>query len=77
MIRLQESSLTSAQISKLKGTGRHGMLTKGDVLLAMGQIKNAYGSAEKLSTDIMGPSGKRASEVSYIISSRRVLCGAM
>ncbi|OCF32721.1 pyruvate dehydrogenase X component [Kwoniella heveanensis BCC8398] len=59
---LIESPLTSEQISKLKGTGRHGMLTKGDVLLALGKIKNAYGSAEKLNLDIMGPSGKRLSE---------------
>ena len=40
------------------------MLTKGDVLLATGQISNPYGSAQKLCLDIMGPSGKRASEVS-------------
>ncbi|KAI9637614.1 putative pyruvate dehydrogenase protein x component mitochondrial precursor [Dioszegia hungarica] len=59
---LLDSSLTSAQIAKLKGTGRHGMLTKGDVLTAMGKISNPYGSAEKMSTDAMGPSGKRASE---------------
>ena len=40
------------------------MLTKGDVLVAMGKITNAYGSAEKLNMDVMGASGKRASEVS-------------
>lgn len=62
MIRLIESDLTSEQIAKLKGTGRNGMLTKGDVLVAIGKIKNPYGSAEKLTTDLMGPSGKRASE---------------
>jgi len=39
------------------------MLTKGDVLVAMGKIKNVYGSAEKMYTDPIGPSGKRASEV--------------
>ena len=39
------------------------MLTKGDVLVAMGKIKNVYGSAEKMFTDPIGPSGKRASEV--------------
>jgi hypothetical protein len=38
------------------------MLTKGDVLVAIGQLKNPYGSAEKLNTDLMGPSGKRVSE---------------
>jgi hypothetical protein len=62
--RLQESDLSPEQISKLKGTGKAGMLTKGDVLVALGKLKNPYGSAEKLNTDILGPSGKRASEVS-------------
>lgn len=62
--RLQESSLTSEQITKLKGTGKGGMLTKGDVLVALGQLKNPWGSAEKLNMDIMGASGKRKSEVS-------------
>ena len=57
------SDLTSEQIKKLKGTGKNGMLTKGDVLKAMGKIKSAYGSAEKMYTDPLGPSGKRASEV--------------
>jgi hypothetical protein len=47
-IRLISSDLTSDQISKLKGSGKNGMLTKGDVLKAMGKIKNAYGSAEKM-----------------------------
>lgn len=50
---------------KLKGTGRGGMLTKGDVLVALGKIKNAYGSAEKMYTDPLGPSGRRASEVGH------------
>jgi hypothetical protein len=61
--RLISSDLTSEQIKKLKGTGKNGMLTKGDVLKAMGKIKSAYGSAEKMYTDPLGPSGKRASEV--------------
>lgn len=43
------------------------MLTKGDVLVALGKIKNAWGSAEKLSTDRLGPSGRRASEVSVTV----------
>lgn len=38
------------------------MLTKGDVLHALGKVKNCYGSAEKLNVDVMGPSGKRLSE---------------
>ena len=62
------SDLTSDQIKKLKGTGKNGMLTKGDVLKAMGKIKSAYGSAEKMYTDPLGPSGKRASEVCSISS---------
>ncbi|EIW68455.1 hypothetical protein TREMEDRAFT_32321 [Tremella mesenterica DSM 1558] len=61
---LEETSLTTAQIDKIQGTGRGGMITKGDVLVALGKINNPYGSAEKLITDVMGPSGKRASEVS-------------
>lgn len=48
-------------------------MTKGDVLLAVGKIKNAYGSAEKLNLDIMGPSGKRKSEVSALRSLPEVL----
>ncbi|KAK8854638.1 hypothetical protein IAR55_003377 [Kwoniella newhampshirensis] len=59
---LLESDLTSEQIYKLKGTGKNGMLTKGDVLLALGKVKSAYGSAEKLNLDVLGPGGKRASE---------------
>lgn len=43
------------------------MLTKGDVLKALGKIQNAYGSAEKLMTDHLGPSGKRASEVGWTL----------
>jgi len=67
--RLISSDLTSDQIKKLKGTGKNGMLTKGDVLKAMGKIKSAYGSAEKMYTDPLGPSGKRASEVCPFLSS--------
>ena len=42
------------------------MLTKGDVLLALGQISNAYGSAQEITLDVMGSSGRRASEVSAV-----------
>jgi hypothetical protein len=48
------------------------MLTKGDVLKAMGKIKSAYGSAEKMYNDPLGPSGKRASEVCPFPSSPRL-----
>ena len=65
--RLLESPLSTEEISKLKGTGRHGMLTKGDVLLALGQIKSAFGSAENMTLDVMGPSGRRASEVRLVL----------
>ena len=61
-ISLIENNFSQAQIDKIKPTGRHGMLTKGDVLAAMGKVSNPYGSAEKLLTDPMGPSGKRKSE---------------
>jgi hypothetical protein len=64
--RLANSDLTSEQISKLKGTGKNGMLTKGDVLVALGKIKSVWGSAEKLNTDPLGASGRRASEVSLL-----------
>ncbi|ORY35696.1 hypothetical protein BCR39DRAFT_511548 [Naematelia encephala] len=59
---LLESDLSSEEIYKLKGSGLHGMLTKGDVLKAMGKIQNVWGSAEKLNLDILGPSGRRQSE---------------
>jgi hypothetical protein len=42
--RLAESNLSSAQISEIKGTGRNRMLTKGDVLAALGKISDAKGS---------------------------------
>ena len=61
-----ESDMSSEQIQKLKGTGKGGMLTKGDALLALGQIKNAFGSAEKINLDMLGPSGKRKSEVGQL-----------
>lgn len=61
---LIESDLTQEQIDKIKPTGIHGMLTKGDVLFALGKISNPYGSAEKLLTDPILPGGRRASEVS-------------
>lgn len=61
--RLAASDLSSEQIESLKGTGKNGMLTKGDVLKALGKISSAWGTAEKLSTDKLGASGRRASEV--------------
>lgn len=59
---LTESDLSPEAIAKIKPSGRHGMLTTGDVLFALGKIKNPYGSAEKLFTDPMLPGGRRASE---------------
>lgn len=41
------------------------MLTKGDVLKALGKVNNVYGSAEKLNLAVMGPSGVRKGEVSH------------
>lgn len=40
------------------------MLTKGDVLVAIGKISKPFASAQELTLDVMGPSGKRKSEVS-------------
>lgn len=42
--RLAEADLTPDQISAIKGTGRNRMLTKGDVLAALGKISDAKGS---------------------------------
>ncbi|KAG7529691.1 hypothetical protein FFLO_05497 [Filobasidium floriforme] len=41
---LAEADLTPDQISAIKGTGRNRMLTKGDVLAALGKISDAKGS---------------------------------
>lgn len=48
----------------LKGTGRKGMLTKGDVLFALGKIKDARGSAANLGPVTMGVPAKKEGEVS-------------
>jgi hypothetical protein len=64
---LQESNLSDEQVSKIKGTGRHGILTKGDILAAEGKIKSPYGSAASILEHPMGPSGKRANEVSALL----------
>lgn len=41
------------------------MLTKGDVLFALGKITSARGSAEKMApTKVGGPDAKKAGEVS-------------
>ncbi|PKI84048.1 dihydrolipoyllysine-residue acetyltransferase [Malassezia vespertilionis] len=51
--------------TKITGTGRHGMLTKGDVLAYAGKIKNPFGTAKATSTKVSdfslpssGPSGQ-------------------
>ncbi|KAJ9108090.1 hypothetical protein QFC19_002555 [Naganishia cerealis] len=57
---LADSALSAEEISKLKGTGKHGMLTKGDVLFALGKIKDARGSAAKLAPTVIGvPTGSK------------------
>lgn len=61
---LLETSLSDEAISKIKGTGRHGMLTKGDILAAEGKISSPFGSAAGFVDNPMGASGKRANEVS-------------
>ncbi|BEI79649.1 hypothetical protein CcaverHIS002_0101780 [Cutaneotrichosporon cavernicola] len=59
---LQESSLSDEQVAEIKGTGLHGILTKGDILAAEGKIKSPYGSAAVLLNNPMGASGKRAND---------------
>ncbi|KAJ9105281.1 hypothetical protein QFC21_001649 [Naganishia friedmannii] len=59
---LSNSSLSADEISKLKGTGRNGMLTKGDVLFALGKIKDARGSAGKMAPTVIGLPAKQAAE---------------
>lgn len=71
---LQESSLSDEQVAKIKGTGRHGMLTQGDILAAEGKIKSPYGSAAGLIDNPMGASGKRANDVSDSTLRRQMLC---
>jgi len=46
----------------IKGTGPHGMLTKGDVLAYLGKIKGAYGTAKPSHTSISKLGGKPAKE---------------
>lgn len=55
--------MTPEQIDAIKGSGLHGRITKGDVLAAEGVVKSPFGSAQKLLTDTVGPSGLKASEV--------------
>lgn len=72
---LEESNMSNEQISKIKGTGRHGMLTRGDVLAALGKISSPYGSAAGVVDNPMGASGKRANDVS-VVEGITGLCGA-
>lgn len=60
--RIMDEHVSPDKVSKMKGTGKHGILTRGDVLAALGKIPNPWGSAEKMMTDPVGPNGKRASE---------------
>ncbi len=61
--------MSRADIEKLakKGTGRHGMLTKGDVLFALGKAKSARGSASKLQVTKYGVEGQKSAEVRSVI----------
>lgn len=54
--------MTSEQLKAIKPTGKHGKITRGDVLAALGKIKSPYGTAEKYHTDPIGASGRRKSE---------------
>jgi hypothetical protein len=63
---ISESNLSQGQVDKIKGTGRHGMLTKGDVLFALGKIKDARGTAGKLGVTKYGVQGQKSAEVSCV-----------
>lgn len=53
---LATSSLTPEQVKNLKGSGRDGYLTKGDVLKAMGKIATVWGTKE---AETLEKAGKR------------------
>lgn len=55
---LIESNLSQSQIDNIKASGRHGMLTKGDVLFALGKIQDSRGSAIKLKATKYGVDAK-------------------
>lgn len=57
---LAEANMSADKIAAIKGTGRNGMLTKGDVLAALGKIKDHRGSmkgVEKTSYAIKSSAG--------------------
>jgi len=54
--RLAEADLSPEQISAIKGTGRNRMLTKGDVLAALGKISHAKGSMKGIPKTVYGVS---------------------
>ncbi len=60
---LSESNLSQSQIDKIKGSARHGMLTKGDVLFAMGKVQDPRGTASKLKATKYGVEGAKLNEV--------------
>lgn len=53
---LSTSSLAPEVVAKLKGSGRAGYLTKGDVLKAMGKVPTVWGSKE---SEALEQAGKR------------------
>ncbi|KAL7412588.1 hypothetical protein BDY24DRAFT_391936 [Mrakia frigida] len=57
---LLTSTLTSDQVSTLKGSGVRGALTKGDVLKAMGKIDSVWGSKEAAGLVVEGKKGVSA-----------------
>lgn len=48
------------------GSGRNKMLTKGDVLFALGKISDATGSAGKMGVTSYGVKGAKLAEVSVV-----------
>lgn len=63
---LATSSLTPEQVKNLKGSGRDGYLTKGDVLKAMGKVATVWGTKE---AETLEKAGKRGVMERFAVSS--------
>lgn len=60
VLRLAHERGISEPENVIKGTGRHGMITKGDVLAYLGDIKSAFGTAQVHHTTMSEMSGARS-----------------
>ena len=59
VLRLAHERGISEPEKVIQGTGRHGMITKGDVLAYLGDIKSAYGTAQVHHTTMSELSGAK------------------